>query len=527
MFVAGDIITSNTETSMDYETDPEGMIVIDRRDPMDMAWDPVARKRNLSDARWVKRRLNMKTVDVEDRWPEKVDEIGIKVSASPAGDDPHDSFNSWKYESDQGGSDADRPQNDEMEVDQLQWWERQAFYRVQSPDGIIEIEASRWAKVKQYFPGMRAVRLTKRVYKQAWLAGNTVLESGPCPAENSFTLRCMTGKRDRNKNTWYGMIRSMKDPQKWANKFLSSILEHVSKGGKGMMAEKNAFLNPRKAEQEWATTGKFAWLKDGAMANGRVGPKPQESPPNELSELMGFSINSFRDVTGVNLELMGLKDQQQAGVLEAQRKQAGISILSWCFDSMRKYRKEQGRVMAYFIKTYISDGRLVLVAGNEGKKYAQLMRDENTMVYDVIVDESPSSTNMKERVWAVLQGMLPSMTQLGMPIPPEIVDYLPLPETLIESWKKQMQPDPQQQQAEQQAQQQAQQLEAARMQAEVQELQSKAELNQARAQGEEIDARVSAQDAGMKVDAAQADKVVKIAQARKLAADTGKSLAGQ
>ena len=179
-------------------------------------------------------------------------------------------------------------------------------------------------------------------------------------------------------------------------------------------------------------------------------------------------------------------------------------------------------MMAFFIQNYISDGRLVLVAGNEGKKYAQLMRDENTMVYDVIVDESPSSTNMKERVWAILQGMLPSMTQLGMPVPPEIVDYLPLPETLIESWKKQMQPNPQQQQAEQQAQ----QLEAARMQAEVQELQSRAQLAAAKAQEAQVGAQVEQMEAQADAQVSEADKVVKIAQARKLAAETGRVLSG-
>jgi hypothetical protein len=40
-------------------------------------------------------------------------------------------------------------------------------------------------------------------------------------------------------------------------------------------------------------------------------------------ELLGqFAISSIRDVTGVNLELLGLRDANQPGMLEAQRKQA-------------------------------------------------------------------------------------------------------------------------------------------------------------------------------------------------------------
>lgn len=519
-----DVIISGmgwTETSMDYEQDPEGMIKIDRRDPMEMEWDPAARKRNLSDARWVKRKIQMKITDIEDRWPEKAEAMALQSSSYPAGDNPHDSFQNWEYENDQGDNDED-PKRDEMEVAQLQWWERKPFFKVQTPQGIIELSPSQKNILQKYLPGLRTVRITKRVYKQAWVAGQTVMEIEDCPCDNSFTLKCMTGKRDRNNNTWYGMIRGLKDPQKWANKFLSSILEQSSNRGKGVMAEKNAFINSRKAEAEWANQNKITWMKDGALASGRVQPKPHEQPPTDLSELMGFSINSFRDVTGINMELMGLKDQQQAGVLEAQRKQAGISILSWCFDSMRKYRKEQGRVMAYFIREYISDGRLVRVSGQQGQRYVPLLKDEQTMVYDVVVDESPSSTNMKERVWSILQPLMPTLANLGVPIPPEIVDYLPLPETLIESWKKKMQPDPQAQQA----QQQANALAFAKAQADVQETQSKAALNAAKAQGEKIDAQVDMQEAGLSRQSAEAEKVVKISQARKLAAETGKVLGG-
>ncbi|NIV38716.1 MAG: hypothetical protein GWN58_57650, partial [Anaerolineae bacterium] len=52
------------------------------------------------------------------------------------------------------------------------------------------------------------------------------------------------------------------------------------------------------------------------------------------------------DVSGANLELLGMADKVQAGVLEAQRKQAGMTILSWAFDSLRAYRRAHGRVLA-------------------------------------------------------------------------------------------------------------------------------------------------------------------------------------
>ena len=40
-----------TQTDLDYDDDPDGMIVTNRRDPLWMYWDPSARKKNLSEVR--------------------------------------------------------------------------------------------------------------------------------------------------------------------------------------------------------------------------------------------------------------------------------------------------------------------------------------------------------------------------------------------------------------------------------------------------------------------------------------------
>ena len=49
------------------------------------------------------------------------------------------------------------------------------------------------------------------------------LETGPIEA-GSFRFKCITGKRDRNANTFYGVVRAMVDPQLWGNKFFVQIM---------------------------------------------------------------------------------------------------------------------------------------------------------------------------------------------------------------------------------------------------------------------------------------------------------------
>jgi hypothetical protein len=66
------------------------------------------------------------------------------------------------------------------------------------------------------------------------------------------------------------------------------------------------------------------------------------------------------------------------------------------------------------------------------------------------VDESPTSHNVKERVFGMLMNLLPAMQKMGMPPPPaEMIDYLPIPATFAEKWKQSViqahqnpQPDP-------------------------------------------------------------------------------------
>jgi hypothetical protein len=190
-------------------------------------------------------------------------------------------------------------------------------------------------------------------------------------------------------------------------------------------------------------------------------------------------------VTGINLELLGLVQKEQAGVLEAQRKQAGYAILAVFFDSLRRYRKIQGRIMLHFIQEYISDGRLIRIAGAESgaEQYVPLVKQGDTASYDVIVDEAPMSANQKEAVWSMMTQMLPILTKQPVPMQvwQEFLRYSPLPSSVSAKIGKALaeagQPDPAQEQMQQAGQQLALRKEAATAAKD----ETQAVLNQARA----------------------------------------------
>jgi hypothetical protein len=449
----GDMLTCGVgwvETKLDYEENPDGNVLIERVDPLLMRWDPSARKRNLVDMRWVQHDRKMKLADIRNEWPDKKDELTGQSLDAPSIDDevdePHHAEQAWKYTDNQFAQEG----LTERTVICHQWIEMREFYRVLDPASgqIIEIDAQGLARIEAAIAqGIAApmqsqpVKMKKRVYQVAYACGSVVLDSYESLVQNGFTFACMTGRRDRNKNTWYGLVRPMRDPQKFANKYLSqieSLLRSNSKGG--LLVEEGATDDIRKLETDWARQDSVIQVNDGALSGGKIQPKQVQSLPQGPEKLLDFSVNSIDNVSGVNLESLGLVDRNQPGILEVQRKEAALVILAPMFSSLRRYRKVQGRVLAEFIVKYISDGRLIRITSGDGTEQSiPLLRMPETLEYDVVVDSSSNAPDQKNKTFTVLAALIPAMQSSGFPVPSEVLDYSPLPQSLITKWKQQIQ----------------------------------------------------------------------------------------
>jgi hypothetical protein len=200
---------------------------------------------------------------------------------------------------------------------------------------------------------------------------------------------------DEGKNQFYGIVRAAKDPQRWANKFLSQVMFLMNSQSKGgIMAEKGAFESERQAEESWAKTDAITWMKKGALQgqSPMVAPKPAAQFPQGFFALYETSQESISQVTGLSPEFIGTREVDQAGVLEYQRRQSSLNLLAPLFNSLRRYRKRQGRVMLFLIQNHLADGRLVRIVGDDMKQYVPLTKEAvASSEYDIIVDDSPSS----------------------------------------------------------------------------------------------------------------------------------------
>lgn len=447
-FISG---IGSTETYMDYDTDPEGMVKIDHLDCLDeVVWDPTAKKRNLTDRKFdfrIKRDLDVDEVKAMFPDSDKVDQIVPCPNDWEGGDEdilPWDRNPETAYKHGDGKQSGAKEKRNCTLLD-YQWCEREPYFKIADPISgeIVEMEAEKYTKLsanlKKMGVELQAAKLHQVVWYRAFIVGKVVVEVGPAPCKTSSTRKFITAYRDRNRQMWYGLVRAMIDPQEWSNKFFSQILHIINSNSKGgLMAETDAFVNPRKAEQDWADPSSVLLLKSGGLA--KVQQREPAEFPAAIDRMMQFSISAMGDVTGLPLEVIGMVDRQQAGVLEAERKKTGITMLATLFDSFRHYHKDQGRLLLYFIQEYLSDGRLVRITGPEGMKYVPLMKQEDTAKFDVIVDEMPQSPNNKERVWGTMQVMLPILQNAGLPpdLLAEIVAYSPLPASFVQKLKQSM-----------------------------------------------------------------------------------------
>ncbi len=532
-----------TDTRVEYDQDPDGRIVIERIDPREMDADPASTKKNYADARWLCRTRRMNRERAKELWPDHDFNFEPSNRQNDTGD-PIDVIAAAFYHLDGGAQGRVGAERDMVLIHDFQWWEYEQTYRLPaqqlaaipgllqalaqtlprlrpSETGLVTFSESEWSAVKPLIP-IKPIEQRKRTYKRMFWSGSSVLEGPkPTPLDTTFSYHAITAKRDHQKHCWYGIVRGMRDPQLWSNKFMSLALEIIATSAKGgVFAEVDAFQDPRKAEDDYADPSKIVYVKSGALSGGKpkILPRPASSAPPQMQELMMYANQSLSDAAGVNPAVMGFsKELDVSGVLEQTRQQAGLNLLSYLFDALRRYRQAQGKALMGMIREYIPEGRLIKIEGPEGAKYAPLAFSPTVDEYDIIVDEAPTAPNVKEQTWLSLEALARMMGPAAGPIfsnPAFLLPalrYAPLPSALVQEWTKAAS-NPQAQQQHQQQQ----QLQAGEIISKTREQKASAALKQAQAQhvGEGDPSKVAAQQMSLIGDMVKAKAEVASAEAK-------------
>lgn len=422
-----------TEDRIDYEDNPQGAPFCERRDGLEMVWDCQSRKRNLADAKrvwWVR---EVPTDEAKEMFPNndvsQLDASWASFSAEVTSPHENDGFHHL-------GQGQEETEKDTVTIVQCQYKSREPYWRVINPMTGQEEEwtEAQWKLGKKMGVEVYGNKYSRKVVRQAFLGG-VVLKTGDAPSKKNFSFNCVTGKRDNVKGTWYGLVRAMKDPQRWSNKWRSQLLHIINSNAKGgVLAETDAFEDQRDAEDTWARPDAITWVQNGALSGSspKIRDKPQTPFPAGHQYLTESAQDAIRGVSNISLELLGMSENNQPGILEHTRKQSGMIALQPLMDSLRRFRKDKGALILDYIQTYLSDERLIRIAGDEGEQYVPLVR-QATSEYDVIIDDAPSSPNQKEQVWGLLQSLLPTVRDMVTPdVMLELLEYSPLPSTVVQ-----------------------------------------------------------------------------------------------
>jgi len=458
------------ESTMDFDDDPQGKYLLERRDPLEMGWDRNAREQNLMDAKrlWQARKMLLSEAralipGVTDKKDEDgnyvIPDCDLSADWAATVETPASNGKTKEQKEKREGNSSAYEGKREVTIVRIQWWEFEPYYRTINPElgsnpqaeKMIDMSMADYdAAYKASGGKLPGALLRRKVYKQAFLGGK-ILQVGPLGGQaktpaKEFTFHCMTGEPDDTEGVWFGLVRVMRDPQVWANKFFSQLMHIINSTAKGgILFETKAVSDASKFKESYAKADVATEVEDGAISKGRIMAKPGAGVTAGIAQLLMIANDAFGDTTGINLELMGLADRDQPGVLEAQRKQAAMTILATLFDSLTLWEQQRGRVKLYFLQNFFADGRLIRIHGDDGFKALPLIKQELFGKFDVIIDDAPTSTNMKEKAWQGLQILLPTVQdKLTPPFIAMLLDYVPfLPTKLVEGLKALIaKPDP-------------------------------------------------------------------------------------
>jgi hypothetical protein len=464
---------------MDYEEDLDGSFVLSKVDGMDMYFDPDSRAQNLSDATWVARARVMQMGEAEKLWPDKVAEIkalgqgqtessifgagsGIQPTriTNPVPNSPVGlTYSNYtpggvgqtttevpgvaSYGTQKVNVPERSPHNrGYINIIEYQWYERHTVYRViDKNDNISTLSDEEYKKLKKRLKKIdeevNVVKQHKRKYHRAFVCGNVLLQRDDSPFEK-FTYQAMTCSWDPKEKYWYGIVRAMKDPQRGANKYFSLGVHLFSVSPKGtMLAESGAFINPSKASRDWSRPGSIINLKPGALSQSMVKVEPPPAFPQAATTMIQYSIESLRDVTGINMEMMGQTDGPEAGTSIQKKQTQGLTILAPLFNSYARYRETEARIVLDFMRKFLTDGRWIRIGGPYNSQYLQLVKDDLADSYDLMLDDAPTDPNQKMAVWENLQPLLPMLVRQGT-FPIALLDYAPLPASVTSAIKREI-----------------------------------------------------------------------------------------
>lgn len=428
---------------IDKQKDPRGLIELVRVSPFEMIW-PDCAEENMRSTRWRARESLVDKDEALRRWPKKKTFILAALSGKESGTFPEKSpiqYTVPYIETEPIEKNNSMPKKTgKVCVTEFQWFDDEDGYIILDPVTKEPV----WLSDDDYRTYKNRVRLmsgdkvqvdgekaTHRVCKVAFLLNRKHMLAEPkrLPGDR-FTLNFITGHFDEDTRQWYGFIRLLMDPQRYANKFFNQLIEILGVSAKGgWLAESDAFETDAQRhdmENNHSKPGAIDLVAPGALKEGKLqAKKVPEIPPGTMGMLQ-WCVSAMEQVTGISAATIGLGDGQGGGAATTMRQQQSIAmvILASEFDSLERYRAEDEGRMLVALLGLIADDRLIKVGGPISPQVVRLFRQPFMLDYDIMVDDTEIDPNQRQKFADFLLQSLPALTRQGLFVP-SMLNYIP------------------------------------------------------------------------------------------------------
>jgi hypothetical protein len=445
-----------TEGTIDRARDPRGLVILPRISPLEMLWaDNDMTNLGSSEqgcTRWRARETWIENEEAKSlfnndeahrlidmgsdgapvqTWP-TVDKVLYKIPYVQT------------YPLDQQTGSQKGSKKGKSRIMQFQWWDNEAGYLFEDP-----LDHSEQWMTEEEFDAYEILlkddfgetienydRQVGRKWQKAFILNRRhFLEEPDALPGRRFTFNCMCSHWDEQDRMWYGFMRVLMDPQRYANKFFNQTIELYGRQAKGgAIASIDAFED--KAQEttflrEYALPGSVQIVKDPNMI---VEKKLPETPAAAMT-ILQFCISAMSEITGISADSMGLGASTSAGVTLKRRQRAGMVLLAAEFDSESDFRREEGYIVLDLVKG-ISDDRLIRVGGPYESELMQLSSSPFSLDYEIELDEIERDPNMKQWLGELVMGQWGQTAMRTGRWLPEFYNVLPIPRKWIEGFKQ-------------------------------------------------------------------------------------------
>ena len=285
-------------------------------------------------------------------------------------------------------------------------------------------------------PPLEHVRRPIKCFYQGFVVGDVVLGRSEAPVRRlkRFPYVPIYGYRDEEKKRWFGLVRNIKDAQRQHNVEQSAILHWTQTTPKaGWMAPKGSFVDRARWETHSAKPGFIGEYNPSRGKPEQIAPPPL---PRHMVEMAASRLQTMRDISGVNLDMMGMTAQQTPGVVMELRRKAGLTVLQTLFDNLRLSRRVLGEILIRYIQEFMADNRKIRVLGPSGANYVQATTDLAFADYDAVVEDAQDTPMDRMATMHIMQTTLPTLAKMGIPVPPSFIDVLPISQHIKDEWKQ-------------------------------------------------------------------------------------------